>query len=554
MKKIYLFTCLLFFCLNHSYAQISVGLFTHLSGSDDDGYVLFAPTQNCDTTYLIDKCGRLVHKWPSKYTPGLDVYLLPDGSLLRSGHYLNSLFDICNCGTGGIIERIDWSGNVVWHYIISDTLQVQSHDIHYMPNGHILVDVWENIKGADAIAAGRKPTLLGGNLYSPKVMELVPVGTDSAVVVWQWRAWDHLIQDYDGTKANYGTVANHPELINLNYMNLAADPAMSPDWTHMNAVVYNQDLDQVMVSAHNFDEIWIIDHSTTTAEAATHAGGKHGKGGDLLYRWGNPVAYNKGIASDTKFFQQHNCTWISNGKYKGQIMVFNNGLGRPGRSASSVDIIKPPVDTAGNYTLLPGGTYGPDTLTWTYESSPPSDLYSMYMGGAQMLPNGNILITEAMSGHFIEIDSNKNTVWEYVNPVDDGAPVSQGKIVSLNEVYRCVFYPSEYPAFSIDTVKPGTTPIESFPISYICNVNLNTPYIKPNMAAIDIYPNPANVSITVQSQNIESIKLMDISGRELINEKYNYTQRAEINTAELANGIYILCINNSVYKRFVIQH
>ena len=60
----------------------------------------------------------------------------------------------------------------------------------------------------------------------------------------------------------------------------------------MNAVDYNAEFDQLMISVHNLSEVWIIDHSTTTAEAAGHTGGRSGKGGDILYRW----AIRKSIA------------------------------------------------------------------------------------------------------------------------------------------------------------------------------------------------------------------------------------------------------------------
>ena len=74
---------------------------------------------------------------------------------------------------------------------------------------------------------------------------------------------------------------------------------MKADWA-------SYTLDQIVLSNHNLSEIWIIDHSTTTLEAASHSGGNSGKGGDLLYRWGNPQAYDQGTGADQLLnHQQH---------------------------------------------------------------------------------------------------------------------------------------------------------------------------------------------------------------------------------------------------------
>ena len=90
------------------------------------------------------------------------------------------------------------------------------------------------------------------------MIELRPVGGDSAAAVWRWRVWDHLIQHFDSSKHNFGAVSDHPELIDLNF----PDGTMQEDWLHFNSVAYNPDFDQVMVSCHHTGEIWIIDHGT----------------------------------------------------------------------------------------------------------------------------------------------------------------------------------------------------------------------------------------------------------------------------------------------------
>ena len=147
----------------------------------------------------------------------------------------------------------------------------------------------DKISEADAIAAGRIPSsVTGSEVHADSLVEIRPTGRTMGEVVWEWRLWDHLIQDRDREKANFGDVAAHPERVHVNFT--VVPDRRAPDWTHFNAVAYNAKLDQVIVSLRNFSEIWVIDHSTSTKEAAGQTGGRSGKGGDLLYRWGNPQA------------------------------------------------------------------------------------------------------------------------------------------------------------------------------------------------------------------------------------------------------------------------
>ncbi len=291
MKNLNLFFLLTFLCGTMTLsAQQTVGLFQNTVDAYN-GYTLFAPLGST-TTYLIDNCGELIHTWSSSYRPGQAVYLLEDGTLLRTGNTNNSTFNAG--GKGGIIEMIDWDGNVIWDYTISSTTECQHHDIEYLPNGNILAVVWDAYTSAEATAAGR--TTSGSTLWSEKIVEIEPdLINGGGTVVWEWKAWDHLVQDENAAADNYGSVAEAPQLIDLNYV---FNNASNQDWLHINSVDYNPDLDQIVLSNHNFSEIWIIDHSTTTLEASGHTGGNSGMGGDLLYRWGNPQAYDQGDADD----------------------------------------------------------------------------------------------------------------------------------------------------------------------------------------------------------------------------------------------------------------
>ena len=184
-----------------------------------------------------------------------------------------------------------------------------------------------------------------------------------------------------------------------------------------------------MVSVHAFSEFWIIDHSTTTAEAAGHKGGRSGKGGDLLYRWGNPRAYRNGSKMEQRLFNQHNAHWIAPGlSGEGHMLVFNNGSGRPGGDSSSVDEIVLPVDSQGQYARNRRGPYGPTQAVWTYSAPQKSDFYSFFISGAQRLPNGNTLICSGFNGTVFEVTPDKEVVWKYANPVmgNPGGPGGPG--------------------------------------------------------------------------------------------------------------------------------
>ena len=116
----------------------------------------------------------------------------------------------------------------------------------------------------EAIAAGRDPDLVVDAIWPDHIIEIDPDKSDE--LVWEWHAWDHLIQDFDEDQQNYGVVAEHPELININY------GRTDEDWMHTNAIDYNEDLDQILLSVHGFSEIWIIDHRHATPKRAHRSG------------------------------------------------------------------------------------------------------------------------------------------------------------------------------------------------------------------------------------------------------------------------------------------
>jgi hypothetical protein len=421
-----------------------------------DGQILFAPMDSW-TTYLINSAGLVTHTWPSSYFPGESAYLLDDGSLLRT-----IKLSVAYGGDGGGVQKINWTGSVLWdyHYYTSDYLS--HHDIYPLKNGNVLMIAWEFKTPEEAIAAGRDPSKITGDKVMPDhIIEVKPTGPTTGDIVWEWHVWDHLIQDYNSSKANYGVVGDHPELIDINYGYTTAD------WLHTNGIDYNEEYDQILLTVRNFNEIWVIDHSTTTEEAVGHTGGNSGKGGDLLYRWGNPAAYRAGTQDDQVFYLQHDATWIKSGyPGAGHILVFNNGVGRPGGSITTVDEFATPVDENGNYFLQQGSAYGPTGLSWMYQC----DFFALIVGGATRLSSGNTLICNGPGGRFFEVTPAGETIWEYTN---------QYPTPATNNVFKIQYISPEEPpdpevpnlncegSLSWSRVKPGETVTGSFQVENI---------------------------------------------------------------------------------------
>jgi hypothetical protein len=454
-----------------------------------EGYTLFTPNNNT-TTYLINNDGLLVHSWESDYRPGQSVYLLEDGNLLRTANVNNQTFTAG--GSGGRVQIIEWDGTVAWDYLCSGSKYCQHHDVEILPDGNVLLIVWEYKSVDSAIAAGRSPDLLKQNeLWPDYIIEVQPSGTTTGDIVWEWHAWDHLIQDYDSSKENYGVVADHPELIDLNFV-LSGPNAGNADWNHTNSVAYNEEFDQIILSVHNFNEIWVIDHSTSTEEAASHTGGNSGKGGDILYRWGNPQTYDTGDNSDKKLYGQHDTQWIGSGcPGEGNILIFNNGTRR---NYSTVDEIVPPVDSAGNYFFTPNSAYAPEEPLWIYTAENPTDFYSQNISGAQRLANGNTLVCSGANGIFFEVSPNTNIVWYYINPVTADGPLIQGDSTSTvkNMVFKIRRYAPDYVGLAGHDLTPGD-PIEI----YSTNIENRSGNLPLRFRVRQNYPNPFNPTTSI---------------------------------------------------------
>ena len=430
-------------------AEQTVGLFLYDSSSSD-GYTLLR-AQVSSTAYLIDEFGREVHSWTdSSYNFSGVPYLQENGNLVRMVDALG--------GETSHLAKYDWDGDKIWDWTSFDTSYHQHHDIAPLPNGNVLVIARQSHSVSEFIAAGGDMSkFIGTELLAEIILEVMPTGPTTGTIVWQWSIMDHLIQDFDSTKANYGVVEDHPELLDLNY----GDKVQN--WLHANGINYNAEFDQISLSLRLMSEFWVIDHSTSTGEASGHTGGDRGMGGDLIYRWGNPLVYRRGDLADQQLSWQHNAHWIAQGSPgAGNMIVFSNGNDW---GYSSVVELDPPADAFGNYPQpLAGTAHEPAAPTWTYIATPPESFFATRISGCQRLRNGNTLMVNGPIGEIREVNPAGDIVWFYVNPMGSDGRTVQGEAPKGYGVFRINRFPFDYPAFEGKTFSPGES-IELYPVT-----------------------------------------------------------------------------------------
>lgn len=521
-----------------------------------EGYTLFAPLLNTDV-YLINNCGELVHTWDSgNRLTGNSVELLENGRLLKASRDNPGPSTVITGGGGGqYAELIDWDGSTFWEYEYSDGATVRMHhDIEKLPNGNVLILAWDLHEFNDCVASGRRPTqLLDTVIWSEHIIEVDPTTNQ---IVWDWWLWDHLVQDYDSTQNNFGIVGDHPELVDINYHGIVGQDGLD-DWIHANSIAYNAELDQIVMNSRHLCEFYIIDHSTTSQESAGHTGGNSGMGGDILYRWGNPIAYDQGTGVDVKIFGAHDVQWMPDSlEGPNKMLLFNNGWQRLGQEdwSNVMKLELPWNSTTNKYDYTPGTSYAPQEHYWDYSdtvnvTAHGVEFYSGYISGAQAIYNGNTLICDGAYGRLFEIDSTKEIVWEYYSPIIQGSILNQGDTLfpfalgTGNPIFRANKYRSDYAGFNGQVLFAGD-PIEGgFQVPYNCAgfASLN----EKELGTFEVFPNPANSIITIRSieGNVSSAVICNSLGQVLMNIPLK-GKETEVDLSAFESGSYYVIISD----------
>ena len=277
---------------------------------------------------------------------------------------------------------------------------------------------------------------------------------------------------------------------------------------------YSPQLDQIIFSSHFLHEIYIIDRSTTTTEAATHTGGNAGKGGDILYRWGNPNNY--GANGIRELYTVHGANFIDEGlPGQGNLMCFDNQATSNGGSGDSrVVELQAPLN---NYNYTPPWNQSP---LWIY--SDPGNFYANHLSGAFRTKKETTVATLGTSTYWREVDMQGNILYEY-NHVSGGGGGG-------NNMAKTAIYELDY---------PGLIGVVSFV------KNQNTQF------ELDVYPNPSNGKVNVLLPSTTTlpveVEIYDVMGKKV--STHTATKKSfflEINSLE--KGIYFVKANTTDYN------
>ena len=490
-----------------------------------NGFALYN-SQGSNTTYLIDENQNIAHTWNMNTECNYTVDLKENGNLIRGTKGNTSVFSTGNIAAGGgIVQEIAPDGTVVWEYIYANSDHVSHHDLTLVGD-NVLLTAYEKKTSSELNDAGFNNA--SSEKWPTHFVELAPDGNGGANIVWEWHIWDHICQDTDNSEPNYtANISDYPELIDINIIQGGGGPGGGGgDWFHVNGVDYNEDLDQIVFSSRFASEIYIIDHSTTTAEAATHSGGNSGMGGDILYRWGNPSNYGM---SGTQIIDNavHDARWITddgrpNGGY---LQIFNNS--GVSNSVSAIDGIETPWDAASNtYLRTAGQAFAPSSYTTRYEC-----VYSSSgQSASDRMSNGNIYVNasggQGGAGVMYEVDVSGNIVWGPYN-----AQSQKG--------FR---YECDYPGIIALETYMNTATTSCFTATTINDVEDNI---------VSIFPNPTsglvNIAINQSISKINEISIFNILGQPVYNKSINEEGEMvlKVDLSEYSDGIYIL---NLIYK------
>ena len=328
-----------------------------------------------------------------------------------------------------------FDGEIVWSEPNNDFLH---HDMIQLPNGNYLGIIETNSLGVIPVG-GWTPLFQGLGFQADGITiefpwvgdKLVEWHKDTKEIVWSWSVFDHYnMSDYDQVGGTWTEA-----YISLHY-----------DWTHVNAVIYDDEESCLYISTRHLSRITKIDYPS----------------GEVVWNMGRDMpSGDVTLGNDLGFSFQHSLQKLENGN----LLTFDNGNLAP-EFRGTEEPISRAIEIEVNDQQA--------SITWSYELEP--ELFGFASGNVQKLDNGNILLTTVGGGgRSLEVEPNGNIIWEglYNLSLPDGAvyranripgifPLAySAKIVGYKEYNDNVgvYLPIGASSVSYDFVNVGSSPI-----------------------------------------------------------------------------------------------
>jgi hypothetical protein len=197
------------------------------------------------------------------------------------------------------------------------------------------------------------------------------------------------------------------------------------DWTHVNAVILDAKNNRLLVSIRHLDTVLAIKYATDASAA----------GGTELWRFG-PSGGDFTLAGGGKWqYHQHAIELEADGT----LLMFDNGNDRPNTA--------PLYSRAVRYAINDTGPRSSWSAAQQWEYRPSIDgtpAYGFYVGDANLLPNGNVLVD---TGGMLPPIKGVNAQIDEVEPTghEGGTPVFELRVPGVSSfVYRANRVPSLY--------------------------------------------------------------------------------------------------------------
>ena len=297
-----------------------------------------------------------------------------------------------------------FDGNTIWEEPNEEFLH---HDMIQLPNGNYLGIV--EIDSLGPIPIGEWTPLFqslgfmadGITIEFPWIGDkLIEWDKETKDVVWSWNVFDHFnMVDYDQVGGTW----------------YAAYQSLHYDWTHVNAVIFDEEVSAIYISTRHLSRITKIDYPS----------------GDVIWNLGHQMASGDvDMGTDIGFSFQHSLQILNNGN----MLTFDNGNLAPEFRGTDE-----PISRTVEVSVVESGNNFSAELYWSYDL--PEDLFGFASGNTQKLDNGNVLVTTiGGGGTSLEVNPDGEVVWE----------ANYNLTLPYGAVYRAHRIPGLFPtAFSI---------------------------------------------------------------------------------------------------------